>query len=240
MQKSAWPNSCTTTRSYSSSGVSSSSQPKFIVGSALSIASAVVPMYDQEPSCANEIRISASASVPNSTVMLAKSAQRLAWSSTRCWTDGVPSRKRARRRLPFCHFLPVTPASSSRVGGATPIPGWTTTIGTLAGFSLTERSAASISFSGGGVLSMQACGCMNVSSRRWYTDRMTSQVPVRLTEGDLAALDRAVASGRFSSRSDALRAGLKAVLCEERDREIEEAYRRGYGKYPQEEWVGEV
>ena len=69
---------------------------------------------------------------------------------------------------------------------------------------------------------------------------MTVQVPVRLTESDLAALDAAVKAGRFESRSEALRAGLARILREERDREIAEAYRRGYGKYPQEEWIGEV
>ena len=67
---------------------------------------------------------------------------------------------------------------------------------------------------------------------------MTIQVPVRLTDEDLAALDRAVAAGRYTSRSDALRAGLRHLLREERELEIEEAYRRGYGKYPQEEWIG--
>jgi Arc/MetJ-type ribon-helix-helix transcriptional regulator len=69
---------------------------------------------------------------------------------------------------------------------------------------------------------------------------MTVQVPVRLTEEDVAALDAVVAGGRFASRSDALRAGLARVLHEEREREIDEAYRRGYGKQPQEEWVGLV
>ena len=69
---------------------------------------------------------------------------------------------------------------------------------------------------------------------------MTNQVPVRLTDEDLAAIDRAVASGRFANRSDALRAGVKAILREEREREIEEAYRRGYGEHPQEEWIGQV
>lgn len=69
---------------------------------------------------------------------------------------------------------------------------------------------------------------------------MTTQVPVRLTEADLAALDRAVAAGRFASRSDALRAGLAAVLREEREREIDEAYARGYGAQPQEAWVGDA
>ena len=69
---------------------------------------------------------------------------------------------------------------------------------------------------------------------------MTTQVPVRLTEEDLAAIDRAVASGRFANRSDALRAGVKAILREERERELEEAYRRGYGEHPQEEWIGQA
>jgi Arc/MetJ-type ribon-helix-helix transcriptional regulator len=69
---------------------------------------------------------------------------------------------------------------------------------------------------------------------------MTIQVPVRLTEKDVAALDAVVASGRFTSRSDALRAGLERVLSDEREREIDAAYRRGYGETPQEEWVGEI
>ncbi len=69
---------------------------------------------------------------------------------------------------------------------------------------------------------------------------MTNQVPVRLTDEDLAAIDRAVSAGRFANRSDALRAGVKAILREEREREIEEAYRRGYGEHPQEEWIGQV
>jgi Arc/MetJ-type ribon-helix-helix transcriptional regulator len=69
---------------------------------------------------------------------------------------------------------------------------------------------------------------------------MTTQVPVRLTDSDLAALDAAIERGRFANRSEALRAGLEHVLREERNREIEGAYRRGYGAHPQEEWVGEV
>jgi Arc/MetJ-type ribon-helix-helix transcriptional regulator len=69
---------------------------------------------------------------------------------------------------------------------------------------------------------------------------MTVQVPVRLTEEDVAALDAVVASGRFSNRSEALRAGLEQVLREERETVIDAAYRRGYGAKPQEEWVGEL
>lgn len=69
---------------------------------------------------------------------------------------------------------------------------------------------------------------------------MTTQVPVRLTDEDVAALDEAVRRGRFSSRSDALRAGLAVVLREEVEREIDEAYARGYREHPQEAWVGEA
>jgi Arc/MetJ-type ribon-helix-helix transcriptional regulator len=56
----------------------------------------------------------------------------------------------------------------------------------------------------------------------------------------VAALDAAVARGRFPTRSAALRSGLEHVLREERDRAIDEAYARGYAEHPQEEWVGEL
>lgn len=69
---------------------------------------------------------------------------------------------------------------------------------------------------------------------------MSVQIPVRIPEEDARRLDEAVASGRFSSRSDALREGLARLLREEREREIVEAYRQGYERYPQEEWVGEL
>jgi Arc/MetJ-type ribon-helix-helix transcriptional regulator len=69
---------------------------------------------------------------------------------------------------------------------------------------------------------------------------MTKQIPLRISERDLAALDGVVASGRFPSRSAALRAGLNLLLREERRRAIEDAYRRDYETTPQEEWVGEA
>jgi Arc/MetJ-type ribon-helix-helix transcriptional regulator len=67
---------------------------------------------------------------------------------------------------------------------------------------------------------------------------MTIQVPVRLTEEDVATLDELVACGDFESRSDALRAGLAHVIREAAQRKIDAAYRDGYGRHPQEEWVG--
>ncbi|MBA3366976.1 MAG: hypothetical protein H0U03_14545 [Actinobacteria bacterium] len=54
----------------------------------------------------------------------------------------------------------------------------------------------------------------------------------------LLALDEAIAGGRFTSRAAALREGLDRLLDEERNRRIDEAYRRGYLASPQEEWVG--
>lgn len=64
---------------------------------------------------------------------------------------------------------------------------------------------------------------------------MTIQIPVRIPEEDADRLDAIVASGRYASRSDALRQGLDRILREERDREIVESYRRAYAEHPQEE-----
>ncbi len=84
------------------------------------------------------------------------------------------------------------------------------------------------------------CGQLANSESRPYSERMTVQIPVRIPERDAELLDEAVARGRFASRSEALREGLALLLREEREREIEEAYRRAYEKYPQEDWIGEV
>ncbi|MDQ3425021.1 MAG: ribbon-helix-helix domain-containing protein [Actinomycetota bacterium] len=69
---------------------------------------------------------------------------------------------------------------------------------------------------------------------------MSIQIPVRIPNEDAKKLDEAIARGRFANRSEAFREGLARLLREERDREIEEAYRRAYEKYPQEDWIGEV
>ncbi len=74
----------------------------------------------------------------------------------------------------------------------------------------------------------------------WYTRCMTIQIPVRIPDEDLKAIDEAVARGSFANRSAAIRAAIDILLREERDRAIDEAYRRGYGKKPQEEWVGDA
>jgi Arc/MetJ-type ribon-helix-helix transcriptional regulator len=69
---------------------------------------------------------------------------------------------------------------------------------------------------------------------------MTIQIPVRIPDEDLAELDAAIARGSFPNRSAALRAALDLLLREERERAIDDAYRRGYGAHPQEDWIGEA
>lgn len=67
---------------------------------------------------------------------------------------------------------------------------------------------------------------------------MTTQIPLRIPDEDLTELDAAIARGSFPNRSAALRAGLELLLREERERAIDDAYRRGYGEHPQEDWIG--
>ncbi len=69
---------------------------------------------------------------------------------------------------------------------------------------------------------------------------MSVQIAVRLADEDLERLDAAVARGAFPSRAAAVRAGLIWLLRQEREAQIEAAYRRAYSTHPQEEWVGEV
>ncbi len=69
---------------------------------------------------------------------------------------------------------------------------------------------------------------------------MSVQIAVRLGEDDLESLDAAVARGAYPSRAAAVRAGLQRLLRDDREQEIEQAYRRGYAEHPQEKWVGEA
>jgi len=69
---------------------------------------------------------------------------------------------------------------------------------------------------------------------------MATQVAVRIPDDHLALIDAAVRAGRYASRAAAVRAGVDQLLREERDHEIAERYARGYGKHPQEEWVGQA
>ena len=71
-------------------------------------------------------------------------------------------------------------------------------------------------------------------------DGMAQQIAIRLDDDDLAAVDAAVAAGRYPSRAAAVRAGVRALVRKEREREIAEAYRRAYATAPQEPWFADA
>jgi Arc/MetJ-type ribon-helix-helix transcriptional regulator len=58
------------------------------------------------------------------------------------------------------------------------------------------------------------------------------QIAVRLTEDELAGLDRLVADRHYDSRAAAIRDALAQVLKAEEDRRIAKAYERAYGGRP--------
>lgn len=69
---------------------------------------------------------------------------------------------------------------------------------------------------------------------------MAQQVTFRITDREAEQLAEVVRQGRYPNRTAALRAGLTRTISDERERVIDEQYRRGYGEHPQEEWVGQA
>ncbi|MGF1661712.1 MAG: ribbon-helix-helix domain-containing protein [Kineosporiaceae bacterium] len=73
---------------------------------------------------------------------------------------------------------------------------------------------------------------------------MSTQIAVRLSEDDLAALDREVAEGRAGSRSEALRRGIAYIRRQQRyrndDAVLLELTRREEAVYPELEGLGSV
>jgi len=59
-----------------------------------------------------------------------------------------------------------------------------------------------------------------------------SQIAVRLNEDDLGTLDSVVAGGDFHSRADAVRAGIRLLDSELRERRISDSYRIAYQEKP--------
>lgn len=70
-----------------------------------------------------------------------------------------------------------------------------------------------------------------------YRDVVTTQIAIRLGDGELAALDVEVAEGRAANRSDAVRRGIARLQREQRYRGEEavliELARRGDAIYPE-------
>jgi Arc/MetJ-type ribon-helix-helix transcriptional regulator len=55
-----------------------------------------------------------------------------------------------------------------------------------------------------------------------------SQIAVRLSDGDLSALDSIVAEGGFRTRAEAVRAGIRLLTRESREMRISASYRSAY------------
>lgn len=64
---------------------------------------------------------------------------------------------------------------------------------------------------------------------------MTVQLVTRVSDGIAAAVDDLVKAGVFASRSDAVRAGLEAVIERRRREAIGNAIADGYRRLPQDE-----
>jgi Arc/MetJ-type ribon-helix-helix transcriptional regulator len=73
----------------------------------------------------------------------------------------------------------------------------------------------------------------------WYGYCMSEQITFRIPRAELETLDE-VTRGRYATRADAIRAALRLLVKEERDRLIRESYVRAYEATPEDDWVGEA
>lgn len=61
---------------------------------------------------------------------------------------------------------------------------------------------------------------------------MTTQIAVKLPDATLDQVDRLVADGTFSSRSEAVRAGLALVVDRAREHAVDSAFATGFAAQP--------
>ncbi len=59
-----------------------------------------------------------------------------------------------------------------------------------------------------------------------------SQIAVRLSDAELGTLDAAIAEGAFRSRAEAVRAGIRMLEHELRERRVAASYRSAYATAP--------
>lgn len=64
---------------------------------------------------------------------------------------------------------------------------------------------------------------------------MSTQLAIRLPDGLLAELDWLVVRCEYSTRAEAMRTAIEAMIRAERSREIDEQYIAAYTKWPQTE-----
>jgi Arc/MetJ-type ribon-helix-helix transcriptional regulator len=58
------------------------------------------------------------------------------------------------------------------------------------------------------------------------------QIAIRISDAELAELDRMVEGGEFASRAEAVRSGVTLLSRQLRERTIERSYRQGYDEHP--------
>jgi Arc/MetJ-type ribon-helix-helix transcriptional regulator len=68
-----------------------------------------------------------------------------------------------------------------------------------------------------------------------YAERMSEQIAVRIPDELAAAIDALVASGRFPTKANAVRAAVAALVESERRRELGERIAEGYRRAPQDD-----
>jgi Arc/MetJ-type ribon-helix-helix transcriptional regulator len=59
-----------------------------------------------------------------------------------------------------------------------------------------------------------------------------AQIAIRLSDAELAAVDRAIKAGHFKNRAEAVRAGLRLLQREVREQIIERSYHDAYKRSP--------
>ena len=76
---------------------------------------------------------------------------------------------------------------------------------------------------------------MSICITERYAECMTVQLVTRVPDDVVAAIDGLVDEGVFESRSDAVRAGLVAVVDQRRRKAIGQAIAEGYRRVPQDD-----
>ena len=69
----------------------------------------------------------------------------------------------------------------------------------------------------------------------WYASRMSIQIAIRIPDALAMQLEELVASGRFDTKADAVRAALEALVDAERRADVGRRIVEGYRKVPQED-----
>ncbi len=69
----------------------------------------------------------------------------------------------------------------------------------------------------------------------WYALRMSIQIAIRIPDVLAQQLEELVASGRFDTKADAVRAALEALVDAERRADVGRRIVEGYRKVPQED-----